>query len=215
MAAILSLPPWAITSTTQLYNGNQQSRSCQRAFSISQKASDRKTLQSLEGNRARLNIKSFPGMGIRDCLIFNMGIPILARRHLYIETVPWSVVMILPIALKCGRRLGSTAAEAPVRPTSKRYLHFNTQSRGFEVLWDLTIRCPTVRSYKDSNTRDRWLESSNRCDIWHAASRQYCYRGAYVYWFQSATGFVTPSPLVTQTLPMFSPSLRMHNDVSG
>ena len=24
----------------------------------------------------------------RDCLIFNMGIPILARRHLYIETVP-------------------------------------------------------------------------------------------------------------------------------
>ena len=117
MAAILSLPPWAITSRTQLYNGNQQSRSWQRAFSISQKASDCKTLQSLEGTRARLNIKCFPGMGIRDCLIFNMGIPILVRRHFYTETAPWSVVMILPIALKCGRRLGSTAAEAPVRPT--------------------------------------------------------------------------------------------------
>ena len=40
---------------------------------------------------------SFPGMGIpmlkikrsRDRLIFNMGIPILVRRHLYIETGPW------------------------------------------------------------------------------------------------------------------------------
>ena len=40
----------------------------------------------------------FPGMGIpmlkirrsRDRLIFNMGIPILVRRHLYIETAPWT-----------------------------------------------------------------------------------------------------------------------------
>ena len=40
---------------------------------------------------------SFPGMGIpmlkirlsRDSLIFNMGIPILVRKHLYIETAPW------------------------------------------------------------------------------------------------------------------------------
>ena len=45
----------------------------------------------------RLNIGTvFPGMGIlmlkirrsRNRLIFNMGIPILVRRHLYIETVP-------------------------------------------------------------------------------------------------------------------------------
>ena len=40
---------------------------------------------------------SFPGMRIpmlkirrsRDCLIFNMGIPILVRRHFDIETAPW------------------------------------------------------------------------------------------------------------------------------
>ena len=46
----------------------------------------------------RLNIKTiFPGMGIpmlkirrsRDRLIFNMGIPILVRWHLHIETAPW------------------------------------------------------------------------------------------------------------------------------
>ena len=46
----------------------------------------------------RLNIKTvFPSMGIptlkirwsRDRLIFNIGIPILVRRHLYIETAPW------------------------------------------------------------------------------------------------------------------------------
>ena len=46
--------------------------------------------------RARFNIKTvFPGMGIpmlnirrsRDRLIFNMGIPILVRRQLYVETV--------------------------------------------------------------------------------------------------------------------------------
>ena len=45
-----------------------------------------------------LNIKTiFPGLGIPmlkirrswDHLIFNMGIPILVRRHLYIETAPW------------------------------------------------------------------------------------------------------------------------------
>ena len=48
---------------------------------------------------SRLNIKTvFPGMGIpmlkitrsRDRPIFNMGIPLLVRRHLYIETVPRS-----------------------------------------------------------------------------------------------------------------------------
>ena len=48
---------------------------------------------------ARLSIKTvFPrGMGIPmlmirrspDRLIFNMGIPILIRRHFYIETAPW------------------------------------------------------------------------------------------------------------------------------
>ena len=46
-----------------------------------------------------LNIKTvFPRYGdsmlkirrSRDRLIFNMGIPILVRRHLYIETAPWS-----------------------------------------------------------------------------------------------------------------------------
>ena len=39
----------------------------------------------------------YPGMGIpmlkirrsRDCLIFNMGILILIRQHLYIGMVPW------------------------------------------------------------------------------------------------------------------------------
>ena len=38
-----------------------------------------------------LNIKTvFPRYGdSHDRLIFNMGIPILVRRHLYIETVPW------------------------------------------------------------------------------------------------------------------------------
>ena len=45
-----------------------------------------------------LNIKTlFPGMEIpmlkirrsQDRLIFNMGIPILVRRHFYIEKAPW------------------------------------------------------------------------------------------------------------------------------
>ena len=45
----------------------------------------------------RLNIKTvFPGIGIsmlkirqlQDCLIFNMGIPILVKQHLYIEMAP-------------------------------------------------------------------------------------------------------------------------------
>ena len=45
----------------------------------------------------RLNIKTvFPGMGIpmlkirrsQDRLIFNMGVPILVRQHLYVEIVP-------------------------------------------------------------------------------------------------------------------------------
>ena len=44
-----------------------------------------------------LNVRpSFPGMGIpmlkirrsQDRLIFNMGLPILVRRHLYIKTAP-------------------------------------------------------------------------------------------------------------------------------
>ena len=46
---------------------------------------------------------SFPGKGIpilkirwlREHLIFNMGIPILVRRHLYIETDPWLYINIL------------------------------------------------------------------------------------------------------------------------
>ena len=45
---------------------------------------------------------SFPGMGIpmsRDRLIVNIGIPILARRHLYTETAPmmpeWIITYIL------------------------------------------------------------------------------------------------------------------------
>ena len=46
---------------------------------------------------------SFPDMGIpmlkirqsRDCLIFNMGIPILVRRHLYIETALWFFIDIV------------------------------------------------------------------------------------------------------------------------
>ena len=44
------------------------------------------------------NIMSFQGMGnpmlkirrSRDHLIFNMGIPMLVRRHLYIEMPPWT-----------------------------------------------------------------------------------------------------------------------------
>ena len=48
--------------------------------------------------RPRLNIKAvFPGMGIpmskirrsEGRLIFNLGMPVLVRRHLYIETAPW------------------------------------------------------------------------------------------------------------------------------
>ena len=48
--------------------------------------------------RLRLNIKTvfrrYRDSHVKDrwswdCLIFNMGIPILIRRHLYIETVPW------------------------------------------------------------------------------------------------------------------------------
>ena len=59
-------------------------------------------MQSHAGRRARagpcFNIKTvFPRYGIpilkirrsRDRLIFNMGIPILVRRHIYIETAPW------------------------------------------------------------------------------------------------------------------------------
>ena len=47
---------------------------------------------------ARLNIKTvFPRYGdshVKDRLIFNMGIPILVRRHLSIETGPWSIYLI-------------------------------------------------------------------------------------------------------------------------
>ena len=52
---------------------------------------------------ARFNTKTvFSGYGIPmlkirrswDRLIFNMGIPILVRRHLYIETVPWSLQLV-------------------------------------------------------------------------------------------------------------------------
>ena len=49
---------------------------------------------------------SFPDMGIpmlkirwsRDRLIFNMGIPILVRRHLYIETASWKFQMIFSLS---------------------------------------------------------------------------------------------------------------------
>ena len=52
---------------------------------------------------------SFPGMGIpmlkiirsRDRLIFNMGIPILVRRHLYIETAPCFLIGTKPLAEAC------------------------------------------------------------------------------------------------------------------
>ena len=62
---------------------------------------------------------SFPGMGIPmlkirrswDCLIFNMGIPILARRHLYIETAPWSQLISL-------RPLVPLFSVWPMRPAS-------------------------------------------------------------------------------------------------
>ena len=54
---------------------------------------------------------SFPGMGIpmlkirrsQDRLIFNMGIPILVRLHLYIETAPrqsWNSVIGTPILIR-------------------------------------------------------------------------------------------------------------------
>ena len=55
-------------------------------------------LQTLKENQDLVSIQrpSFSCMGIpmlkirrsRDRLIFNMGIPILVRRHLYIETAP-------------------------------------------------------------------------------------------------------------------------------
>ena len=69
--------------------------------------------------RPRLNTKSFRGMGIPmlkirrswDRLIFNTGIPILVRRHIYIETVPrtrvgeagiWGMCKKLHPTVLCG-----------------------------------------------------------------------------------------------------------------
>ena len=59
---------------------------------------------------------SFPGMGIpmlkirwsRDRLIFNMGILILARRHLYIETAPWSLNELLKLDYLMGYLFSSS-----------------------------------------------------------------------------------------------------------
>ena len=65
----------------------------------------------------RFKIKTvFPGMGIpmikirpsRDCIIFNMTIPMLVRRHLYIETARrWSFHQIRRIFLRSRNALKS------------------------------------------------------------------------------------------------------------
>ena len=53
---------------------------------------------------------TFPGMGIPmfkirqswNCLIFNMGIPILVRQHLYTETAPWCHLIVLGLLVNIG-----------------------------------------------------------------------------------------------------------------
>ena len=63
-----------------------------------------KTIHSFTCLQGHVSIwrPSFPGIGILmlkirlswDRLIFNMGIPILVRRHLYMETDPWSFIFL-------------------------------------------------------------------------------------------------------------------------
>ena len=80
----------------------------------------------------RLNIKTvFPGMGIPmlkirwswDHLIFNMGIPILARWHLYIETAPWSLIHVMMLSYQYNQSL--CGDKTVIRPSVIRpsYLH--------------------------------------------------------------------------------------------
>ena len=63
-------------------------------------------LKSMSESGPRLNIKPvFPGMGIpmlkirrsQDRLIFNMGIFILIRRHIYIEMAPDLLSVHVPV----------------------------------------------------------------------------------------------------------------------
>ena len=78
-------------------------RSHDRLILIMEMLIHEKTFFTLrQGPGPRLNIKTvFPRYGIpmlkirrsRDRLIFNMGIPILVRRHLYIKTVPWFLAL--------------------------------------------------------------------------------------------------------------------------
>ena len=65
----------------------------------SMKSHARKSLQKNKLDLVSISRPSFPGMGIRmlkmrrswNCLIFNMGTPILVGRHLHIDTAPLDV----------------------------------------------------------------------------------------------------------------------------
>ena len=94
----------------------------------------------------RLNIRTvFPRYGIPmlkirrswDRLFFNMGIPILVRRHLYIEMAPWWPFQYRPRHL--SRRSQKVTAIRHL-PNSKQYEHFNTQPHRFQTVWDLMIK---------------------------------------------------------------------------
>ena len=70
--------------------------------------------------RPPLNVKTvFPGMGIlmlktrrsRDRLIFNMVIPILVRRHFYIETTPRRLPTSRPLSNMHFRIVAETEYE--------------------------------------------------------------------------------------------------------
>ena len=135
----------------------------------------------------RLNIKTvFPRYGIhmlkirrsRDRLIFNMGIPILVRRHLYIETVPsihalqliqrqWFSLYSLPNMINCLRsQTDKIQANIPqwctlaMYPKCSRFLWWLVA-----ILFDnvtcsrilgsikLTLRCLTIKSHDVSKPR--------------------------------------------------------------
>ena len=89
-----TMPLCGYCVSNQLHSVINQIR-LKQAFQYHMKKSYRKILQVLKAPGSCLNMRpSFPGMGIPmlkirrswDRLIFNMGIPIWVRRHLYIKT---------------------------------------------------------------------------------------------------------------------------------
>ena len=126
----------------------------------------------------RLNIKTvYPGIGIpmlkirrsRDRLIFNMGIPIPVRRHLYTETVPrWLITLSSPwwrhpmetfsalLAIWAGNSpvTGEFPAQKPV-------------TRSFDVFFDLRLN-----SRLSKQSWGWWFETLSR-PLWRHCNNLY------------------------------------------